>query len=476
MESFEQNMELIYRINEYNQIFDLASSENLDYSNTYLDRCLNLLNKIATDIGSIKNTLQQLISNIDNGGGASTAVTGVSVIGSIATTLSINTQNIKAILGAFFMVGVIISKFLKQALLEALVFFALKGPIILSTITSIISGVATAITGLLAAAAPIVLIIIAIIAIIALIYGVVAAINHFAGTTISATGVIMGAYGAVFALLHNYFVYFWNFIANIVNTIVNGFTHPIMAFKVFLYNLLLNWLSFFSKIMNAVGKMVNKIPGVSIDVNSGIDDAINNIEDKIKEQKDLFGYNEVIKTLDYTDYDKAFEKGYSLGEKTDEKVGALVSGNKGSFSVQEDVINQANMQSQNSYTNMQYDMVSNNSYRSQENMMHSLPAEFTYTNQTSQYMANAQNSDDITSASAEDIRTMREIMETKVVDVKITNEVVFEPGSIVNEIKEEADIHKIINAFTKRFEYAVASTCDGVIKNIGISGVTYSNA
>ena len=55
-------------------------------------------------------------------------------------------------------------------------------------------------------ACPLVWIIILIIALVALFYAAVAAVNHFAGTSVSATGIICGAFMAALAFIGNIFV------------------------------------------------------------------------------------------------------------------------------------------------------------------------------------------------------------------------------------------------------------------------------
>jgi len=89
-------------------------------------------------------------------------------------------------------------------------------------------------------ACPIVWILLIIIAVIAAIYGVVAAINELTGSTISATGIICGAFMVAFAFIGNIliaawnlvvdvFVLIYNLVAEVANFIGNVFTDPIGA-------------------------------------------------------------------------------------------------------------------------------------------------------------------------------------------------------------------------------------------------------
>lgn len=87
-------------------------------------------------------------------------------------------------------------------------------------------------------ACPITWIIIAVIALVTAFYAVIAAINHFAGTSLSATGLICGAFMMAFAFIGNLLVGFWNLVvdvfvlfynlvAEVANFIGNVFNDPI---------------------------------------------------------------------------------------------------------------------------------------------------------------------------------------------------------------------------------------------------------
>lgn len=60
-----------------------------------------------------------------------------------------------------------------------------------------------------------------IIALIALFYAVVAAINKFAGTSISATGIVCGAFMVALAFIGNIFVALWNLVVDVFVLIYN---------------------------------------------------------------------------------------------------------------------------------------------------------------------------------------------------------------------------------------------------------------
>ncbi|ODV55469.1 tape measure protein [Lysinibacillus fusiformis] len=118
------------------------------------------------------------------------------------------------------------------------------------------------------AANPIVWIVIAIVALVAIIYLAVAAINHFTGSSISATGIVAGAFMVLGAAIYNVIAYMWNMWASYVEFFVNVWKHPMYSVKRLFYNLATNvldviismssgWDGFATSFVNAIVKAVN---------------------------------------------------------------------------------------------------------------------------------------------------------------------------------------------------------------------------
>ena len=118
------------------------------------------------------------------------------------------------------------------------------------------------------AANPIFLIIMAIILLIGILYLAVAAVNYFAGTSISATGIIAGAFMLLGTYIFNVIAYLWNIFASIAEFFVNVWNHPMYAVKKLFYNLASNvldqtiamssgWDKFATSFANAIIKAVN---------------------------------------------------------------------------------------------------------------------------------------------------------------------------------------------------------------------------
>lgn len=118
------------------------------------------------------------------------------------------------------------------------------------------------------AANPVVWVVIAIIALIAIIYLAVAAINDFTGSSISATGIIAGAFMVLGSAIFNVIAYLWNMWASYAEFFVNVWKHPMYSVKRLFYNLASNvldsiismtrgWDNFATNFVNAIVSAVN---------------------------------------------------------------------------------------------------------------------------------------------------------------------------------------------------------------------------
>ncbi|ARC84537.1 putative membrane protein [Clostridium argentinense CDC 2741] len=179
------------------------------------------------------------------------------------------------------------------------------------------------------AACPITWIIIAIIMLIAVFYAVVGAINHFAGTSLSATGMIAGAFMTVLAFIGNLFVGVINFV---------------IQMGVVLWNNILTFAEFFANIFNdpigsivrLFGGMADSILGILEGIASAIDavfgsnlaEAVNGWRGGLKGLvKDLVGEAEIkfdrkdanALKLDRFEYGEAFDLGDKFGRNIEDK-------------------------------------------------------------------------------------------------------------------------------------------------------------
>lgn len=173
-------------------------------------------------------------------------------------------------------------------------------------------------------ACPITWIIAGIIAIIAIIYTAVAVFNKFAGTSVSATGIVAGVFTTLGAHIANRFVVpTWNTIAAFVNFFGNVWHDPVAAVKVLFYDMCLTVIGYITNMAHAIENVINKIPGVTVDITSGLDGFQSKLESASQKVKDESGWIEYVGKMDYIDYGDAAKAGYNFGKGIDDKVGSL---------------------------------------------------------------------------------------------------------------------------------------------------------
>lgn len=174
---------------------------------------------------------------------------------------------------------------------------------------------------------PIVWVVMLIMVLIGAIYAAVAAVNKFKGTTISATGIIGGAFAVLGAFIINTLIVpLQNRFATFVNFLGNVFNDPIAAIKVAFWDMCLTVAGYISKLAHAIETVLNKIPGVTVDITSGLDNFYAGIEDAQQKVKDESGWVEYVKKMDFIDYSDAASAGYKFGEGIADKVSGFFGG------------------------------------------------------------------------------------------------------------------------------------------------------
>ncbi len=170
-------------------------------------------------------------------------------------------------------------------------------------------------------ACPITWILIAIIGLVAIFYAAVAAVNKFTGSTLSATGLIMGAIFVLGAYIYNQFILpTWNVVAMLVNFFANVWNDPIGAVKLGFFSLATDVVGYILWMANAIESVINKIPGVEVDITSGLDSFYSQMETAADKAKNQFEWVDYVGTLDSIGYGDAWNKGYGLGSNIQDKV------------------------------------------------------------------------------------------------------------------------------------------------------------
>ena len=179
-------------------------------------------------------------------------------------------------------------------------------------------------------ACPIVWIIVLIIALIALFYAAVAAVNKFAGTSVSATGIICGVFmvaaafiGNLFVTLINFvidiFVVLWNFIAAFANFFGNVFNDPVGAIARLFFDLVDCILGLLESLASAIdtifgSNLAGAVAGWRDSLGSWVDETFGQGEE-IMAKMDASSLH-----LERFEYGAAWDAGYSFGEGIDESI------------------------------------------------------------------------------------------------------------------------------------------------------------
>lgn len=191
-------------------------------------------------------------------------------------------------------------------------------------------------------ACPLTWIIVAIIAVIAVIYAVIAIINKVTGSTISATGVILGALAAAGAFIWDLVLAVFELVLGVIERLVN----PFITIANFIANVFRDPVG---SVIELFGSMADQVLAVLQKIASAMDfifgsnmaSAVqgwrNSLSTKIEVAAQKYGngkYEEVMSALDLSvediglkriAYSDAWNKGYSAGEKLEDKLGNYFS-------------------------------------------------------------------------------------------------------------------------------------------------------
>lgn len=149
---------------------------------------------------------------------------------------------------------------------------------------------------------------------VAAFYAGIAAVNHFAGTSISATGIIMGAFATLGAFVFNgVLVPLQNGFAAFVNFLANIFTNPLAAVKIAFYDMAITVMQYLQNIAQGLEGLLNKIPGVTVDLTSGVNATVTKLQRDRHYEKWASGYTEVVKPWENFDLGKAYNAGHDWG-------------------------------------------------------------------------------------------------------------------------------------------------------------------
>ena len=312
------------------------------------NKALSIFNPILTKINQIANSEQftKVTDGIING------LAGIATVATVILDLLINVASVVVdnwswlspiILGVAAALGVYYGRLLLVRGAE-LASAAISGTVavakgIMAAATMLVTGATwaqvTAQYGLNAAmyACPLVWIIILIIALVALFYAAVAAVNHFAGTSVSATGIICGAFMAALAFIGNIFVALWNLVVdvfvmiyNLVGTVANFignvFNDPVGAVVRLFFDLADTVLSVLQALASAIdaifgSNLAGSVQGWRDSLGGWVDSTFGKGEEVMEK------LNADDLKVDRFEYGAAFDMGYEFGQGVEDTVGGL---------------------------------------------------------------------------------------------------------------------------------------------------------
>lgn len=237
----------------------------------------------------------------------------------------------------------------------AAAFLVLKTPLMMAAIWTGICTVATklwaaaqAVFNAVMAANPIVWVVLAVIALVAVFYAAIAAVNKFTGSTLSATGMICGAFNWLGHAIANVFIGIYNIGAGVVQAIVNAWNWCSENIDAVFYNIGVWWdnlwadayaglCSFISKALSKLSSLAQKIQPLAdlfdIDL-SGLANAANNAAANVaratsskRSYKQTTAFKKVNwESESYFDLGEAYDAGYKWGEDKATQIENFFSG------------------------------------------------------------------------------------------------------------------------------------------------------
>lgn len=168
------------------------------------------------------------------------------------------------------------------------------------------------------AANPIALTAAAVLALVAALYGGVAAFNKLTGSSISATGIITGAFTTMGAFALNTFVVpVWNSFAALINFFLNSTNNFGQSFTIMLNDLYISFLQWVQGIAQAFEKLVQKIPVIGehfgFTEGLGFNSYVEQKKNENQNRKNSMGWTDYMKPIENFDLGKSYKSGYNWG-------------------------------------------------------------------------------------------------------------------------------------------------------------------
>lgn len=168
------------------------------------------------------------------------------------------------------------------------------------------------------AANPIALTAAAVLVLVDALYGGVAAFNKLTGSSLSATGIITGAFTTMGAFALNTFVVpVWNGFAALINFFLNSTDNFGQSFTIMLNDLYISFLQWVQGIAQAFEKLVQKIPVIGehfgFTEGLGFNSYVEQKKNENQNRKNSMGWTDYMKPIENFDLGKSYKAGYNWG-------------------------------------------------------------------------------------------------------------------------------------------------------------------
>lgn len=281
--------------------------------------------------------------------------------------------------------------------------------------TAATEGLTAAFMGLNATmfASPLFIIPAVIVLIVGALYLGVAAFNHFAGTSISATGIVVGAFSWAFAIIRNILVFFLNMAIAVANFFASVWNNPLDA----IYNLFADiWngiVGLVAAAINNIIDMINKIPGIDKVKSGGFGHV-----DWTVQTRQIAG--RIANPVEYSDLTSAAQWGYEQGAS----IGQISMPQVGTPAFDPSKL---------------------------ENQAGNIAGN------TGKGADAAKRTADALDSAQEDLRYLREIAEREAVNKYTTASVTIEMGGMTNNISNEMDIDGVVDVLSQGLLQSMAA-------------------
>lgn len=281
--------------------------------------------------------------------------------------------------------------------------------------TAATEGLTAAFMGLNATmfASPLFIIPAVIVLIVGALYLGVAAFNHFAGTSISATGIVVGAFSWAFAIIRNILVFFLNMAIAVANFFASVWNNPLDA----IYNLFADiWngiVGLVAAAINNIIDMINKIPGIDKVKSGGFGHV-----DWTVQTREIAG--RIANPIEYSDLTSAAQWGYEQGAS----IGQISIPGVGTPAFDPSKL---------------------------ENQAGNIAGN------TGKGADAAKRTADALDSAQEDLRYLREIAEREAINKYTTASVTIEMGGMTNNINSEMDIDGVVDVLSQGLLQSMAA-------------------